>query len=52
LHDLTIQISVISSVTLRKMRLFGCGVAFVIAAAITLLVPALALAYHAIKATL
>jgi Family of unknown function (DUF5706) len=49
LHDLTIQISVVSSITLRKMHLFGGGVLFVIAAAITLLVPALPLAFHVVE---
>jgi hypothetical protein len=52
LHDLTVQISVISSITLRKMRLFIWGMAFIIAAAITLLAPAAALAYHVIKGAL
>jgi hypothetical protein len=52
LHDLTVQISVISSIILRKMRLFVCGVAFIIAAAITLLAPAATLAFHAIKGAL
>lgn len=52
LHDLTVQISVISSIVLRKMRLFAGGVLLVIAAAIALLAPALALAYHAIKEAL
>jgi len=41
LHDLVTQIGVNSSITLRKMKLFSWGVALVIAAGASLLVPVL-----------
>lgn len=49
LHDLTVQISVNSSITLRKMRLFKWGVGLAIAAGAILLASALMLAYSALK---
>lgn len=49
LHDLTVQINVNSTITLKKMTFFKWGVAFVIAAGICLLVPALVMVYQTVK---
>ena len=49
LHDLAVQISVNSSITLRKMRLFKWGVGFAIAAGCVLLISSLMFAYGTLK---
>jgi hypothetical protein len=45
IHDLVVQLSVNSDVTLRKMRLFRWGMGLILLAGIILLVPALGIAY-------
>jgi hypothetical protein len=49
-HDLITQISVNSTIAMRKMRLFRVGIGFVLLAGASLLVPALAAALKAVKA--
>ena len=48
-HDLTVQISVNSEITMRKMQLFNLGMKFILLGAIVLLLPSLRLAFVAVR---
>jgi Family of unknown function (DUF5706) len=48
IHDLIVQISVNSEITLRKMRLFKIGMWLIVAAGIALLIPILQLAIRGV----
>jgi hypothetical protein len=48
-HDLTVQISVNSTIAMRKMLLFRVGIGFFLLAAASLLIPALETAFRAVK---
>lgn len=49
IDDLTVQLSVNSEIAVRKMKLFSFGVGLVLIAALTLILPSIALAFHAIR---
>jgi hypothetical protein len=49
IHDLTVQLSVNSKITMRKMRLFNWGMKFILAGGVVLLLPSLRLACAALK---
>lgn len=49
IHDLTVQLSVNSEITMRKMRLFNWGMRFILLGALVLLLPALHLAFVAVR---
>jgi Family of unknown function (DUF5706) len=48
IHDLVVQISVNSEITLRKMLLFRWGMGLIVVAGIVLLVPIAGMAYHSL----
>ena len=48
IHDLTVQISVNSTIAMRKMLLFRVGIGFVLLAGASLLLPALEAAFKAV----
>jgi len=49
IHDLTVQLSVNSEITMRKMRLFNWGMKLILVGAVVLLLPSLRLAFMAVK---
>lgn len=49
IHDLTVQLSVNSKITMRKMRLFNWGMKFILAGGLVLLLPSVRLACAAVK---
>jgi hypothetical protein len=49
IHDLTVQLSVNSAITMRKMRLFNWGMRFILVGGVVLLLPTLPLAFMAVK---
>jgi hypothetical protein len=49
IHDLTVQLSVNSEITMRKMRLFNWGMKFILVGGVALLLPSLRLACAAVK---
>ncbi len=49
IHDLTVQLSVNSQITMRKMRLFNWGMRFILVGGVVLLLPSLRLAFMAAK---
>lgn len=49
IHDLTVQLSVNSDITMRKMRLFNWGMRLILVGGVVLLLPSLRLAFMAIK---
>ncbi len=49
IHDLIVQISVNSQITMRKLNFFRCGITLILVAAIILLVPVLGLAIKMAK---
>ena len=49
IHDLTVQLSVNSEITMRKMRLFNLGMRFILVGGVVLLLPSLCLAFTAIR---
>jgi hypothetical protein len=48
-HDLTVQPSVNSEITMRKMRLFNWGMRFILMGGVVLLLPSLRLVFVAVK---
>lgn len=48
-HDLTVQLSVNSEITMRKMRLFNWGMRLILLGGVVLLLPSLCLAFAAVK---
>jgi hypothetical protein len=49
IHDLTVQLSVNSEITMRKMRLFNWGMRLILAGGVVLLLPSLRLACVAVR---
>jgi hypothetical protein len=49
IHDLTVQLSVNSEITMRKMRLFNWGMRFILVGGVVLLLPSLRLAFMAVR---
>jgi hypothetical protein len=49
IHDLVVQLSVNSDITLRKMRLFRWGMGLILVAALVLLAPSVRMAFWSIK---
>jgi Family of unknown function (DUF5706) len=49
IHDLTVQLSVNSEITMRKMHLFKWGMRFILVGGVVLLLPSLRLAFIAVK---
>jgi hypothetical protein len=49
IHDLTVQLSVNSEITMRKMRLFNWGMRFILVGGVVLLLPSLRWAFMAVK---
>ena len=49
IHDLTVQLSVNSEITMRKMRLFNWGMRFILVGGVVLVLPSLCLAFMAVK---
>lgn len=49
IHDLTVQLSVNSEITIRKMRLFTWGMRFILLGGVALLLPALGLVFMSVK---
>jgi hypothetical protein len=49
IHDLTVQLSVNSEITMRKMHLFNWGMRFILLGGVVLLLPSLGLVFTSVK---